>query len=223
MQIKIQIDPACAEPQLVVHTAAVTDEVNTLIARLSDVRPEAIAGFSGDVVSLLMPDEILRIYAEQQKVYAETVSGARYALRLRLYELEERLSPMRFVRISNSEIINLYLVKRLLRVLGGRLEHHESDRDPFPHPLAFLAAHRLCFALYEAHLSRRAALLRRLRRNLRLDLAGDVLQLPGKDPAHQQGAAQEMNMAIPAIKRAQALFIAGRRGSAGLPPRASLN
>ena len=229
MQIKIQIDPACAEPQLVVHTAAVTDEVNTLIARLSDVRPEAIAGFSGDVVSLLMPDEILRIYAEQQKVYAETVSGARYALRLRLYELEERLSPMRFVRISNSEIINLYLVNRLdlyrslLGVLGGWLEHHESDRDPFPHPLAFLAAHRLCFALYEAHLSRRAALLRRLRRNLRLDLAGDVLQLPGKDPAHQQGAAQEMNMAIPAIKRAQALFIAGRRGSAGLPPRASLN
>ncbi len=121
MQIKIQIDPACAEPQLVVYTAAVTDEVNALVARLSDVRPEAIAGFSGDVVSLLMPDEILRIYAEQQKVYAETVSGARYALRLRLYELEERLSPMRFVRISNSEIINLYLVKRLDLSLSGTI------------------------------------------------------------------------------------------------------
>lgn len=121
MQIKIQIDPACAEPQLVIHTAAVTDEVNALVARLSDVRPEAIAGFSGDVVSLLMPDEILRIYAEQQKVYAETVSGARYALRLRLYELEERLSPMRFVRISNSEIINLRLVKRLDLSLSGTI------------------------------------------------------------------------------------------------------
>lgn len=121
MQIKIQIDPACAEPQLVVYTAAVTDEVNALVARLSDVRPEAIAGFSGDVVSLLMPDEILRIYAEQQKVYAETVSGARYALRLRLYELEERLSPMRFVRISNSEIINLHLVKRLDLSLSGTI------------------------------------------------------------------------------------------------------
>ncbi len=121
MQIKIQIDPACAEPQLVVYTAAVTDEVNALVARLSDVRPEAIAGFSGDVVSLLMPDEILHIYAEQQKVYAETVSGARYALRLRLYELEERLSPMRFVRISNSEIITLRLVKRLDLSLSGTI------------------------------------------------------------------------------------------------------
>lgn len=49
------------------------------------------------------------------------MSGARYALRLRLYELEERLSPMRFVRISNSEIINLYLVKRLDLSLSGTI------------------------------------------------------------------------------------------------------
>ena len=30
-----------------------------------------------------------------------------YTVRLRLYELEERLNPHQFVRISNSEIINL--------------------------------------------------------------------------------------------------------------------
>ena len=34
-----------------------------------------------------------------------------YTLRLRLYEAEERLKPLRFVRISNSEIINLKKVR----------------------------------------------------------------------------------------------------------------
>lgn len=43
-------------------------------------------------------------------VYRKTVDGE-YQLRLRLYELEERLDKDDFVRISNSEIINLKRVK----------------------------------------------------------------------------------------------------------------
>ena len=66
MQIKIQIDSACAEPELVIRAAAVTEEVQALIARLSDARSSTIAGFAGDTVHLLQPDEILRIYAQQQ-------------------------------------------------------------------------------------------------------------------------------------------------------------
>ena len=34
-----------------------------------------------------------------------------YTVRIRLYEIEERLNPGQFVRISNSEIINLKKVK----------------------------------------------------------------------------------------------------------------
>lgn len=121
MQIRIQIDPAYAEPELIIRTATVTDEINELIARLSEARHQTIAGFAEHGVSLLAPETILRIYAEQQKVFAETEDGGRYALRLRLYELEERLSGERFVRISNSEIINLGKVKRLDLSLSGTI------------------------------------------------------------------------------------------------------
>ena len=121
MQIKIQIDSACAEPELVIRAAAVTEEVQALIARLSDARSSTIAGFAGDTVHLLQPDEILRIYAQQQKVYAQTLDGNLYALRLRLYEAEERLMPLRFVRISHSEIVNLRRVKRLDLSLSGTI------------------------------------------------------------------------------------------------------
>ena len=40
------------------------------------------------------------------RVYAETTRGE-YLLRLRLYEVETRLDSSSFVRISNSDIINL--------------------------------------------------------------------------------------------------------------------
>ena len=43
-------------------------------------------------------------------MYAEAADGA-YALRMRLYEAEQRLAGRAFVRISNSEMINLKKVK----------------------------------------------------------------------------------------------------------------
>jgi len=42
-------------------------------------------------------------------------------LRLRLYELEERLRPFSFVRISNSEIINLKRVRSFDLSLVGTI------------------------------------------------------------------------------------------------------
>ena len=59
---------------------------------------------------VLEQGEIIRIYAASGKVFAVTNRGE-YTMRLRLYEVEERLNPDQFVRISNSEIINLKRVK----------------------------------------------------------------------------------------------------------------
>ena len=59
-----------------------------------------------------MEESLFRIYAEEGKVFAKTEYDL-YQLRLRLYELEERLDDTLFVRISNSEIVNLKKVKNL--------------------------------------------------------------------------------------------------------------
>ena len=76
----------------------------------ADEQPQVIAGFREDVVEVLEPSEIYRVFAESGKVFAETNHGE-YALRLRLYEAEQRLDSKTFVRISNSDIINLRKVK----------------------------------------------------------------------------------------------------------------
>ena len=106
MQIEIKIDEKCKEPKIIVMTDKMTGEVNAIIKRLSDEQPQVIAGFRDDVVEVLEPSEIYRVFAESGKVFAETNHGE-YALRLRLYDAEQRLDS----RISNSDIINLRKVK----------------------------------------------------------------------------------------------------------------
>ena len=106
MQVEIRIDSACPEPKIVILTAAVTEEVNELVKKLSADAPHVISGMKDGKVEVLEPADLIRVYTSAGKVYAVTEKGE-YVLRLRLYEVEQRLNPHQFVRISNSEIINL--------------------------------------------------------------------------------------------------------------------
>lgn len=110
MEIKVKIDQSIQEPKVVIYTQQVTEEITELMKRLSVESPQVIAGFCNTEATLLQLAEIIRIYTADSKVYAETAKGE-YQLRQRLYELEMKLDKKRFVRISNSEIINLKMVK----------------------------------------------------------------------------------------------------------------
>lgn len=120
MQIEIKIDEACKDPKVIILTNKITDEVNELLKRLSDTQPQTIAGFKEDSLKILQPNEIIRIFTENQKVYAQTEQG-KYLIRLRLYELEERLDKSTFARISNSEIINLKKVENMDLSFSGTI------------------------------------------------------------------------------------------------------
>ena len=110
MKIEVRIDEKCKEPKIVVMTDKMTDEINALVKRLSEEQPQVIAGFKDDTVEVLEPSDIYRVFATSGKVLAETSHGE-YTLRRRLYEMEQRLDNRSFVRISNSDIINLKKVK----------------------------------------------------------------------------------------------------------------
>lgn len=110
MQIEIKIDESCKEPKIIIATNQMTEEVSAIIQKLSAEQPTAIVGFRDDVAEILEPSDIYRVYALNGKVFADTDQG-KYSLRLRLYEAEQRLDGHVFVRISNSEMINLKNVK----------------------------------------------------------------------------------------------------------------
>lgn len=110
VQIEIKIDGSYTEPKIIILTAAVTDEVNKIVDKLSKETPQIISGSKNEKVEVIEQGDLIRVYANAGKVYAVTDKGE-YTIRLRLYEMEERLNYNQFVRISNSEIINLKKVE----------------------------------------------------------------------------------------------------------------
>lgn len=105
MNIEIKIDSSYEIPKVIILTDKMSEEVNELVRRISEKAPQVIAGFREDLMKILEQQEITRIYSCGGKVFAMASDGE-YTLRSRLYEVEERLGGD-FVRISNSEIINL--------------------------------------------------------------------------------------------------------------------
>lgn len=106
MQVEIKIDRSYPEPKIIILTASMTEDVRSIVKRLSEDVPQILSGYKGEKLEILEQADLIRIYANSGKVFAATNKGE-YILRLRLYELEKRLPANQFIRISNSEIINL--------------------------------------------------------------------------------------------------------------------
>lgn len=120
MKIEIQIDPACTEPKIVIHTDRMTDEIESLVRRLSTPDPDVIPAQTDRGVELLPPEKIIRVYTERQKIHAQTAEGV-YPLKFRLYEMEERLKGRAFVRISSSELVNTRMITGMDFSLTGTI------------------------------------------------------------------------------------------------------
>lgn len=106
MLVEIKIDKDCAEPKITITTDRMTDELRELAERLSQSEETYLSGWRQNELTLISPRELIRVYSGAGRVYAVTDNGE-YRLKQRLYELAERLCERQFVRISNSEIINL--------------------------------------------------------------------------------------------------------------------
>lgn len=120
MKIEINIDPACTEPRITIHTDRMTDELESLIRRLSSPNPDAIPAQTERGVELLEAGSIIRIYTERQRVFAQTSQGV-YSLKFRLYEMENRLAGCGFVRISSSELVNTKMIVGMDFSLSGTI------------------------------------------------------------------------------------------------------
>lgn len=106
MQVEIKIDGSCIDPKVIILTASMTEDVSNIIKKLSENSSQIISGYKDEKIEILEQTDLIRIYANSGKVYAVTDKGE-YILRLRLYEIENRLPSNQFIRISNSEIITL--------------------------------------------------------------------------------------------------------------------
>lgn len=120
MEIEIKVEPGRREAKVIILAGEENEDLRRLAERLSRLALDPIPVHRGEEKLLLPQSDFLRFYTDGKGVSAQT-SEETCAVRLRLYELEERLDAARFVRISNGEIINLDRVTAVDLSLSGTI------------------------------------------------------------------------------------------------------
>ena len=121
MKVEIRIDPSLKRPRVVIHAPAATAEVNELARRLAgEGTAPTFTVFRGSEALILPLGDILRFFADGKGVSCQTAGGV-YAVRQRLYELEERLGRRGFLRVSHSELVNRRKITALDLSLTGTI------------------------------------------------------------------------------------------------------
>ena len=122
MKVEVQLDPALDEPVIVLRAPAPGGEVEALAEKLrAMVLPRPFTVWQEREPVRVSRAAVLRFFSEDKGVFCQTDMGV-YAVRARLYELEEELEGTRFVRVSNSEIVNLDRVTALDLTLTGTIK-----------------------------------------------------------------------------------------------------
>lgn len=118
MKVDVKIDERYKELMVRILTNQINDDVEELMGKISELDQKQIMGYRETYFEVLKESEIITIYSEGQKVFARTKEGV-YRLKQRLYQIEELLEKCHYVRISNSELINMDWIKRLDLSLNG--------------------------------------------------------------------------------------------------------
>ena len=112
MKVEISIDKKYSNPKVVIYCDEYTSDIQNVYEKILSSTTKKILAIKDDKTYLLDFDEIVRAYSLDKKVFVSTMKDT-YEIRERIYELEEKLSLEKFIRISRSEIINLDYIEKL--------------------------------------------------------------------------------------------------------------
>lgn len=126
MQTQIKIEE-CEKPYCVIHAARETESIKAVAQKINQLDENGInasvTGWDGDYCIQVKQPEILRIYSLDKKVYLECENEEEaLLLKMRLYEFEElaeRCGWTDFIRISNTDIVNLSKVQKFDMSMTG--------------------------------------------------------------------------------------------------------
>ena len=120
MRVDFYQDTKLDEPRVVVQARSLSPEIEELMGMIAGFSASPLSGYSEGSVTRLFKDTVLRIYAKDKRVYADTLEES-YLIKSTLYQLEADL-PRQFVRISNSEIVNSDKIIRVDLNLAGTIK-----------------------------------------------------------------------------------------------------
>ena len=111
------------DPKVTVRAKERTQLVDNIIQAVENVSENhfpRITAYDGEDAVLLSQRDIISAVSHEHKVMILTETGS-YIVKTSLIALEKVLDPERFLRISQSEIINLYKVKLFDLSISGSI------------------------------------------------------------------------------------------------------
>ncbi len=121
MKVRFVQNPDQDEPEVVITASELTPQIKELMGSLSGLQAGPILAFHQEKAVLIEQETILRFFADGKGVSVQTDEGI-FTVKQRLYEWEEMLDKHMFVRVSNSEIVNLRRVTALDLSMTGTIK-----------------------------------------------------------------------------------------------------
>lgn len=119
MNIQIEQDASLRTPEITIRCAVIDEDILRILSMLR-MENQKITGTKDGDLHLLDAREILWFESVDKRTWCYTRNDM-FECHLRLYELEERLVCMDFVRISKSVLVNFRRIRSIHPDFGGRL------------------------------------------------------------------------------------------------------
>ena len=128
MKIKYIIGDKYPEQEVHLCVKEKNREAEELYEAIETLLELRIIGYRGQESELISPTQIVRIYSENKKVFARTAEEC-FEVKERLYVLEGQLEKQKFVRISNSELVNVQQIEKLDMSYAGTIQVRMKNGD----------------------------------------------------------------------------------------------
>lgn len=128
MKLLFEINKKYREPEIHICCESKTKEALGIRELLESVLYTRITVYKEQEARSLSVYEIVRIYSENKRVYVRTGDEV-LEVRDRLYVLEETLRDKDFVRISNSELVNISQIEKMDMSYSGTIKMIMKNGD----------------------------------------------------------------------------------------------
>jgi len=128
IKLKTEISEDIKDTEIIIKTNKLTDEIQSVIDILQnfDTYLNNIIATQNNDIFIIDVEDIICLYSENKNNYCRTINGT-YKIKYTLYELENKLSPKNFIRISNSCIANFKQVEFFNNEIVGTIKVKYKD------------------------------------------------------------------------------------------------
>lgn len=123
VDVEVILDDKFEDPKITIRTKERTKQIDDIVEAIenaADAEFPMLPGLSGEKVELLSQRDIVRVYTSGRKLIIQTDNNSYFSTKS-LSNVEEILNSDRFIKISQSEIVNIRKVKNFEIKLAGTI------------------------------------------------------------------------------------------------------